>query len=201
MAIEIDSKTTAAPRQSLGQQYSALSRKKTIGTKERHFFTEQLALLLSTGTNLHAALVALRQQAEGVQMQALVDALIDDIGQGRQFSAALARHPGVFSSTYINLIAASEGGGYIPQVLEQLLEMEEKREQLRRTLVSALSYPAFLLAFALAVVVFVLVVVFPKFADLFSQIQDQLPATTRFLMASSHVLRNHWIELKRSWMT
>ena len=192
MAIEIESKSTAAPRRSIGDQFASLSHNKAIGTKERHVFTEQLALLLSTGTNLHAALLALRQQAEGSKMQALVDQLIDDVGQGRQFSAALARHPAVFSSTYINLIAASEGGGYMHQVLEQLLEMEEKREQLHRTLVSALSYPAFLLVFALAVVVFVLVIVFPKFVDLFAGIRDQLPVTTVFLMGASEVFRHQW---------
>jgi type II secretory pathway component PulF len=63
--------------------------------------------------------------------------------------------------------------------------MEEKREQLQRTLFSALSYPVFLLLFALGVVVFVLVVVFPKFAEMFSLIKDQLPGTTLFLMSAS----------------
>jgi len=43
-------------------------------------------------------------------------------------------------------------------VLEQLLEMDDKREKLRSTLLSALSYPAFLLVFAVGVVIFVLAV-------------------------------------------
>jgi len=128
-------------------------------------------------------------------MLELLDQLIDDIGQGAQFSAALAKHPAVFSTTYTNLVAAAEEGGFMHEVLQQLLALDEKREELRKTLVSALSYPLFLLVFALAVVVFVLVVVFPKFADLFSQIQDQLPVTTKFLMATSNVLKDHWIEL------
>lgn len=193
MAIEIGTeKAQAAPGAGLREQFVVLRRRRGVSDRERRFFTEQMALLLSTGTSLHAALQAFRRQVRNPQMTTLVDSLIEDVAEGRQFSKALARHPGVFSQTYINLIAASEDGGYMHQVLEQLLEMEEKREELHRTLVSALSYPAFLLVFALGVVVFVLVVVFPKFANLFASIRDQLPATTVFLMAASELFRQQW---------
>ncbi len=163
-----------------------------LTAKDRKFFTEQMALLLETGSNLQASLQALKSQVSKPEMRELVARLQDDIEQGRQFSAALAQHPDFFSQTYINLIAASEDAGYMHEVLEQLLEMEDKREQLQQTIVSALSYPVFLLVFAIAVVIFVLAVVFPKFADLFSQIADQLPATTVFLMATSDFIQHDW---------
>ena len=70
--------------------------------------------------------------------------------------------------------------------------MDKKREELRGTLVSAATYPAFLIAFSLAVVIFVLVVVFPKFGAMFTSIYDQLPATTKALMGISNVLREYW---------
>lgn len=60
---------------------------------------------------------------------------------------------------------------------------------------SALSYPAILMAFSFAVIVFVLVVVFPKFQEIFETIHDQLPITTRWLMAASDVLREWWLPL------
>jgi len=166
-----------------------------IGDKERMFFTEQLALLLETGASLHAGLQALKLQSDHPAMVRLIDAMMADISEGKSFSFALSRHPDVFSSTYVNLISASEEGGFMPEVMEQLLEMDEKQEQLRSTLVSAFTYPAFLVVFSIAVVVFVLLVVFPKFGDMFSQIEDQLPATTVFLMAASDVLLNYWLPL------
>lgn len=167
--------------------------KKPISDKERKFFTGQLALLLETGTSMQLSLQALKKQLVNPAMVTMVDQLLTDIEDGRQFSTALGRHPKVFSSTYVNLIAASEDGGFMHEVLEQLLIMDEKREKLRQTVSSAISYPVFLLVFALSVVVFVLVVVFPKFADLFSQIQDQLPITTVFLMATSEILKQYWM--------
>ena len=167
--------------------------KKSISDRDRKFFTEQMALLLETGTPLQQSLQALQRQLDNPAMAELVEALSDDIGQGMQFSAALARHPQVFSTTYVNLVAASEDGGFMHEVLQQLLALDEKREELKKTMVSALSYPVFLMVFALAVVVFVLVVVFPKFADLFTQIADQLPTSTKILMGSSEIIKQHWI--------
>ncbi len=171
---------------------SALKLQRRITDKDRMFFTEQLSLLLGTGSNLHASLKALREQVENPAMKQLIDSLVNDIAEGRTFSRALSHHPRVFSQTYVNLVAASETGGFMDKVLEQLLEMDEKKDRLRNTLVSALSYPAFLLLFATAVVIFVLMAVFPKFSEMFSAISDQLPATTTFLMAVSETLRTQW---------
>ena len=166
---------------------------KPISDKERKFFTGQLALLLETGTSLQLSLQALKKQLVNPAMISMVSELLTDIEEGRQLSFALGKHPQVFSSTYVNLVGASEDGGFLHEVLEQLLTMDEKRERLRQTVSSAISYPIFLLVFAFSVVVFVLVVVFPKFADLFSQIQDQLPVTTVFLMATSEILKQYWM--------
>ncbi|MCK5667154.1 MAG: type II secretion system F family protein, partial [Thiotrichaceae bacterium] len=89
-------------------------------------------------------------------------------------------------------IAASESGGYLQKILEHLVEMEKQRDELNTSLISAVSYPAFLMVFSVAMVIFILVVVFPKFADMFVAIQDQLPATTIYLMAASHIIIEYW---------
>jgi type II secretory pathway component PulF len=164
-----------------------------LGDRDRMFFTEQLALLLETGANLFDALKTLKKQSANPAMSNVLDTLMADIAEGRPFSQALAKHPKLFSSSYVSLIAASEGGGFMYTVLYELKAMEEKREELKSNLVSALSYPAFLMVFSAAVVVFVLLVVFPKFGDLFSTIYDQLPVTTRFLMSLSDVMTAYWL--------
>ena len=163
--------------------------------RERDFFTEQLALLLETGTALHGALAILQQQVDNPTLRAVLSQVQEDIGAGQSFSQALMRHPNVFSVTYVKLVAASEGGGFLPEVLTELVAMGEKREQLQRRVVSAFSYPAFLAVFSLAVVIFVLAVVFPKFAEMFSAIRNELPPTTVALMAASDIVRHHWVLL------
>lgn len=164
-----------------------------ITDKERMFFTEQLALLLETGATLQQALATMAQHAHRPALHKMLTGLESEVSSGKAFSQALAAQPEVFSPTYVSLVAASEDGGFLDKVLAQILEMEEKREQLRSTVMSALSYPAFLTLFSFAVVVFVLVVVFPKFGTMFAAIHDQLPATTRGLMWLSDVLRFYWM--------
>ena len=164
-----------------------------ISSQDRRFFTEQLTLMLETGANLYEALKLLQEQSQQSAMSEIVDALLEDVASGRSFSEALAEHPEAFSTTYVNLVAASESGGFLHQVLAELLQMEEKADELNSTVRSALAYPVFLSFFSLGAVVFVLVAVFPKFSVMFAKIHDQLPATTIVLMHASEFLRSYWI--------
>ena len=160
--------------------------------QDRIFFTEQLALMLEAGMALHEALKAFCTLDIKPEVKTIIESLMNDVEEGRTFSAALSRHAGFFSSAYINLVAAAENGGFLDRVLIELKEMDEKREKLKATVVSAMVYPAFLVLFSFGVVVFVLVFVFPKFAELFARISDQLPGSTKVLMAASHALINYW---------
>ena len=194
MALEFKNTTPvpSAPRA------AARRRKQTRGrfsAKDRMFFTERLALLLETGNPLYTSLDILAAQADKQTMSKMIDELREDIAGGLPFSQALAKHPTIFSSTYVNLIGASEQGGFMADVLKQLMEMEEKSARLRATIVSAFTYPAFLTVFSFAVIMFILTTVFPKFEVLFTAIADQLPASTLVLMAASDLLRQHWMVL------
>lgn len=165
---------------------------KRVGLEQRMIFTERLSLLLQTGVSLLEALKVMQQQTDETMVANILGSLTSTISEGESFSVALAKHPEMFSGTYISLVSAAETGGFLPQVLEQLLKMDEKTTQLRSNITTALSYPAFLIVFSVLVVVFVLVVIFPKFEDLFASIHDQLPLSTIVLMALSSFLRQYW---------
>ncbi len=163
-----------------------------IQVADRIAFTEQLALLLETGVPLHTALQELQAQSRRPPVKAAIGALHGDILDGKPLSVALAHRPEMFPATYTHLVAAAEEGGFLPDVLEQLKELDEKAQNLRSALVAALTYPIVLLALSLVVVVFILLWVFPRFAELFASIHDRLPFTTLILMALSDFLRQYW---------
>ncbi len=198
MAIQLDTEEleeTTGGNEDAGFKLRMPGNGRRASASDRMFFTEQLALLLETGESLFGALTTIVKQTENAEMRSVVETVAQNISEGRSFGSALADHDHIFSSTYVNLISASEAGGFMHEVLEQLLHMDQKREQLRNTLVSAATYPMFLIAFSLAVVVFVLVAVFPKFGDMFESIYDQLPMSTKALMAVSDLLRQYWFVL------
>ncbi len=164
-----------------------------IGVNERLLFTEQLAMLLETGVSLVEALEAMQEQSEEPRLTAIMGSLAETLNDGKSFSVALSRHPEMFSQPYVSLVAAAEEGGFLPQVLQQLHSMDEKHIQMRSSIVSALSYPAFLIVFSIAIVIFVLTVIFPKFNDMFQSIRGDLPGPTLVLMFASEFLRDYWI--------
>ena len=180
---------------SLWSKNIKLFQSKNITAKDRIFFFQQIQLLLQTGTPLRSGLSALAQQSDKAGMRRLLNTLTEAIDNGQSFSAALTRFPYVFNATHINLISAGEQGGYLDKVLKQIIDMEERRANLKDTLKSAISYPVFLAGFSFGVVIFILVVVFPKFEVLFEKIHDHLPVTTKFLMWLSDTLTNHWLLL------
>jgi type II secretory pathway component PulF len=194
MAIELNATRQPAKSNIVaaipGQLRSLMQKKPDV--QDRIFFTEQLALMLETGMALHEALKAFCTLDIKPELKNIIESLMNDVEEGRTFSAALSKHTEFFSMAYINLVAAAENGGFLDKVLIELKVMDEKREKLKSTVVSAMVYPAFLILFSLGVVVFVLVFVFPKFAELFARISDQLPGSTKVLMAASHALINYW---------
>lgn len=192
MAIEIESSAQAGSGDIGERLRELLAARRRVGSKDVVFFTERLALLLEAGIPLHSSLETLERQANSGPLRAIIRDLRQGVSGGLSLSQAFGRHPEVFGTTYVHLVAAGEQGGFLPEVLERLKEMDEKRQELRSTLTAALSYPAFLVVFSTAVVTFVLLVVFPKFAELFESIQDQLPISTRFLMWLSESLGSYW---------
>ncbi len=193
MALDLKATTSpsATATQIAGGERLRLNRPK-LRSSDRMFFTEQLALLLETGSSLHASLRALKNESQNPALTSIIDALLTDISEGRSFSDALSRHQGFFPPSYVSLVAAGEHGGFLHEILAQLLRLEEKQAQTRSMLVSAFSYPAFLIVFSIAVVALILIYVFPKFGALFVAIRDELPWTTLVLMTMSDVLIQYW---------
>jgi type II secretory pathway component PulF len=164
-----------------------------VKSAEVTFFTTQLALMLEVGTPLNQALTALRRELSNPFFNRVLSEVTIDIEQGLQFSDAVARHPKVFDKIFINMVRAGETGGFLRETLERLVRMQEKRQALRNQLRSAMTYPVVLTLLGMLVVVFIMVGVLPKFVGIFEGKEAILPLSTRFLMAASESLRQHWL--------
>ena len=176
-----------APRLSLD-----IFRRSSIKSKEVIFFTSQLALMLEVGIAVTDALAALEKQTNNAEFKKVIRALHREIEEGQQLSDAMSRHPKVFSHVFASMIKAGETGGFLKEILDRLVEMQEKRQALISQLRSTLTYPAMLCLVGLGVVIFVLVGVLPKFTTFFAGKEEILPFSTRMLMILSTSLQNYW---------
>lgn len=166
-------------------------RKSVFGEKELHLFTRELAVLLKAGLPLDGALSVLGQVAAAPAVVETVDAVRDSVRGGRPLSQALAEREG-FGRFYTNMIRAGEAGGVLDEVLARLADHLERSRALRETVVSALIYPAILLAVALISVVVLLVFVVPQFSDLFADMGKALPLPTRVVIGAGEFLTGYW---------
>jgi type II secretory pathway component PulF len=165
---------------------------KSIKPKEVIFFTSQLSLMLEIGTPLKSALEAIRNQTQNTDFKEIIQSLLRDVEEGWQLSDAMKRHPQVFDNVYNSMVKAGETGGFLHEILNRMVKMQEKRQALLTQIRSALTYPMFLCVLGFLVVIFVLVGVLPKFTAFFEGKEHILPLTTRFLMALSASFRAYW---------
>lgn len=163
-----------------------------VSPDEVIFFMDQLSLMLDTGTSLNKSIHAICLQVKNTEFRHILQNVENEIEDGRLLSDAIARYPHVFSTVYVSMIKAGESGGFLKEMLERIVTLEKRHQEFVSTIRTALYYPAFLSLFALSVVLFIVIYVFPKFGEMFEDIYDSLPITTKILMAMSNILTSYW---------
>jgi len=163
-----------------------------VSPEEILFFLDQLSLMLETGTPLNKSIRAIVLQIKNSRFRNILEDIERDIEEGRLLSSGMAKYPEVFSPIYVSMIRAGESGGFLKDMLHRIVMLEERHQEFVSTIRAALYYPAFLSLFATSVVIFIVVVIFPRFGEMFTEIYDSLPITTKILMGASHILTSYW---------
>jgi len=170
-------------------------RRKSTGKvkpKELQILTRQLATLLTSGIPILQSIDTLAQSVRGPVLGNALKAIANDISRGKRFSDALAEHPGIFHKFYVNMVRAGEESGNLDQILQRLAVYIEKSVKIASKVKGALIYPAAILCIAAIVVACLLIFIIPKFEALFKQLGSDLPALTKFVVASSDFLIHYW---------
>jgi type II secretory pathway component PulF len=155
-------------------------------------FTEQLGHLLQAGMTLDEGLSVLEKRMKQPRVQQMTHALHQALIDGRSFSRALSEFPRVFPPLYVNMVAAGEASGALPQILLRLVKHLMQAKDLRDRVQQALIYPAFLaLAGAILITIFITFMV-PQLTGFMSQTGGTLPLPTRILLHIHHAITGYW---------
>ncbi len=164
-----------------------------VRRKDMIVFTRQLATLLEARVPLNNALKTLRDQTANRILQDVVTRVSEDIDAGLAFSQAMERQEGVFPDFYIEMVRAAEVTGNMNEVVEFLADYSEKEGTLMSKVVSALIYPAIVIALFLVVAFILVTFVFPSIGTVFSQNDVQLPWFTQALLSVGSFMAQWWI--------
>ncbi len=163
-----------------------------VSTNELVMLSVQLASMIGAGISLPNALRVLIEQTENKRLKRVLGNVYDDIRGGTTFSDALRKHPGIFSSLFVNMIAAGETAGNLEDVLKRLATFSEKEAELKQKVMTALFYPMVLAVVGVIVIAFVIVSVLPPFVKIFTDANVKLPMPTLILYNANLIIRGYW---------
>lgn len=159
--------------------------KATVKPKALMVFTRQLATLIDSGLPLLRSLTVLGKQEPNPALKSTISALADSVQGGSTFSESLAQHPRMFNKLYVNMVKAGELGGVLEVVLTRLAEYQEKAQKLKNKIVSAMVYPAIVMFIAVAILIFLMIFIVPKFKEMFSETDSNLPLISQIVFGFS----------------
>lgn len=162
-----------------------------LRSSERTRLTERLALLLGAGVPLDQAIAMLRANAPRAALRALFDRLHEHVRQGGGLAAAMATEPKSFPGFYIAVVASAERSGRLAATLSELAVSLTIADSFRRAALSALTYPAIVLATTGAALLIVLTQVMPQFEPMFRGEEARLPLLTAGVLAISRAVNGH----------
>ena len=166
---------------------TASPRPARIRARELSLATRQLSSLVASMT-LEEALRTVGSQATRRNPREVMLAVHAEVVEGFRLSEAMGRQPRSFPALYRAMVAAGEGTGALPAILERLADLLEREQQVRSQLATALAYPAALALTAVGVVLALMTFVVPRVVEQFDSMGRELPWLTRFVVGVSGFL-------------
>jgi general secretion pathway protein F len=158
-------------------------------------FCQEMLALVTAGVPVAEALETLaRKEGRGARPapagatrgadpdDSLLGSLVARVREGLPLSAALAQHPGVFPVVLCESLRAAERTSDYGPALERFVRYRRLTREVREKLVAASVYPVILLGVSTLVLLFLVGYVVPRFADVYADMGDKLPAASRALL-------------------
>ncbi len=157
---------------------------------ETYYVLENLAILMSSGTDILSALATIRESLSSAWMRQKIDTLSGNIDSGQPFWRALAA-TNLLPTRMITLIKIGEEAGRLPENLSLLVMQSQKERLFRSRLQSAMLYPALVLIITSVVGIGIAWFILPRLTKLFTELDVELPIMTRVLMFFGNLLEHH----------
>jgi type IV pilus assembly protein PilC len=171
--------------ESRGSMLSGLLQRRSdrqIGGTDFLILNQQFNTLVKAGLPILRALDLLADRAASLKLRPVLSQLRDRVREGRSLSEAVAES-GVFSKVYSTAILAGEKSGNLSGVLDYYIAYQRVSTGVKKKIVATLVYPTILIVVSILILTYIVTVVIPKFAELYRDLNVDLPAPTQLLIA------------------
>ncbi len=153
------------------------------------FHMEQLT---RAGVPILEGLADLRDSIDHPRFREIIANIIDEIEGGKNLSEALAEHPTIFDTLFINLIKAGEASGQLATIFESLSDTIKWQDELNKSTKKLLTSPIFVGTAVIGVTIFLMVYLVPQLVGFIESMGQDLPLHTRALIATSDFMVSYW---------
>lgn len=153
--------------------------------------SRQMTTLFEAQVSALRAFQLLASEARTPQLAEKLSLIAGDIQAGSQISAALSRHPEVFSNFYVNMVRAGEESGKLDETFAYLADYLDRNYEITAKAKNALIYPAFIVGTFVIVIGLMMTLVIPKLAAMLAEVGQAVPIYTRVVIGISNVFANY----------
>ncbi|SDG54851.1 MULTISPECIES: type II secretion system F family protein [unclassified Duganella] len=175
-----------------GESWWAKLLEKKVTSMDVQLFSRQMYTLLKSGVPIMRGLAGLQESAVSKSFGKVIKDLRESLDSGRELSAAMRRHPAVFSPFYLSMVRVGEMTGRLEEVFLRLFDHLEFDRDMRERVKTATRYPSFVVFAMIAAMVVVNIFVIPAFVGVFAKFNAELPLMTRVLIATSNFTVRYW---------
>lgn len=162
-----------------------------VSVKEISIISRQIATLLDAHVPALKTFRLIASESENPLIVKKFTEISDDIQNGVSISAALFKHPSLFSDFYVNMVMGGEESGKLAETFGALADYLERSYELISKVRGALIYPAFVIGTFIVVMVLMLTLVIPKLSDIITQGGQAVPFYTTIVIKTSFLLVNY----------
>lgn len=153
--------------------------------------TRNLSAMLTAGLSLTRAMAVMTRQTKNAKLKGILAGVESSIEKGGTFHEALIPFPNVFSPLMVAMVKAGEEGGRLAEALSTISNQLDRSYNLKKKIRGALIYPSIVI-FALVVVgILMLIFIVPTLTKTFTELNVELPASTKFVIAASNFLTHN----------
>jgi type IV pilus assembly protein PilC len=171
--------------------WSPGTRRRRVKRQEFLVFNQELATLLKAGMPLAQSLDILRQRVENPTFKAVLDGVYNKVQAGTALSDAFSEHGDMFPAVYSASLLAGERSGNLDSVIRRYVAYEKLIGAARRRTISALIYPAILVAMMVLLIGIIVLRVIPAFSEFYATFDRPLPVLTQVIVGVSNAIASN----------
>ena len=166
-----------------------------VSNKDIVILSRQLATLFEAQVSALRIFRLLGAESENKVLGSKLIQISDDLQAGSSISAALEKHPKVFSEFYVSMVKAGEESGKLNETFEYLADYLDRTYELVNKAKSALIYPAFVMMTFITVMILMFTMVIPKISAILVESGQEIPVYTKIVLGISNFLVSYGLIL------